>query len=353
MNSHKRGFWSRFVMVLLIVLAVAGAATAKLTRFVQDSIKQVVLDDDGYRVEITTYDSSVEEVLNRYKITLGPGDEITPAPEQALQNNTEIIITRAMPVTVEADGKKEVLHVTRGTAKDMLEKAGVKLREMDYINHPMQQQVKPYDHIRVTRMDEEMIIETEAIAYQVISKKNNQMDEGTSKIVQEGQQGELERRTLVTYQDGVEIDRKLVSEQVTKEPVDRIVEKGTVKRIKTSRGDYVRYSKSKKMTATAYTAGYESTGKSPGDKGYGITSSGRKAKPHHTIAASKDIPIGTKVYIPELVKFWAQRGVSISGIFTVEDRGGAISGNKIDIYMEDTSMTRSWGRRKVTVYFIK
>jgi uncharacterized protein YabE (DUF348 family) len=88
MNSHKRGFWSRFVMVLLIVLAVAGAATAKLTRFVQDPIKQVVLDDDGYRVEITTYDSSVEEVLNRYKITLGPGDEITPAPEQALQNNT-------------------------------------------------------------------------------------------------------------------------------------------------------------------------------------------------------------------------------------------------------------------------
>jgi uncharacterized protein YabE (DUF348 family) len=353
MNSHKGSIRSRFFIALLILLAIATAATAILTHYVRDSIKHVILDDDGYRVEITTYDSSVEELLKRYEITLGPGDEIAPAPEESLQDNTEIKITRAMPVTVEADGRKQVLHVTRGTIRDMLEKADVKLREKDLINYPLTQPVRPYDHIKVTRMDEEVLVEKEAIPYQVVTKKNNQMDEGVSKVVQEGRQGELERRVLVTYQDGVEIDRRLVSEQVVKEPVDRVVEKGTVKRIKTSRGDYVRYSKSKKMTATAYTAGYESTGKRPGDKNYGITSSGKKAKPYHTIAAPRNIPIGTKVYIPELVKFWVKRGVSISGIFTVEDRGGAVKGNIIDIYMENTSQTKSWGRRSVTVYFVK
>ena len=31
----------------------------------------MILDDDGYRVEIETYDNSVEELLNRYEITLG------------------------------------------------------------------------------------------------------------------------------------------------------------------------------------------------------------------------------------------------------------------------------------------
>jgi len=353
MNSHKWGIWSKFFIVLLILLAIAGTATAKLTHFVQDPIKHVVLDDDGYRVEITTYDSSVEELLNRYEITMGPGDEITPALEESLQDNTEIKITRAMAVTVEADGNKEVLYVTRGSVQDMLAKAGVELRDKDIVNYSLTQSVRPLDHIKVTRIDEEVLVEKESIPYQVVTKKNNQMDEGVSKVVQEGQQGELERRTLVTYRDGVEIDRKLVSEEVTKEPVDHVVEKGTVKRVKTSRGEYIRYSKSKKMTATAYTAGYESTGKNPGDKYYGVTSSGKKAKPYHTIAASPDIPIGTKVYIPELVQFWAQRGVSISGIFTVEDRGGAIKGNKIDIYMEDVSMTRSWGKRSVTVYFIR
>lgn len=353
MDSHKRGFWIKSSILFLAALTIAAVATVKLTHYVQDMAKHVTLDDDGYRVEITTYDTNVEQLLNRYDITLGPGDEITPALDEVLEDGTEINITRAMTVTVEADGREKVLYVTGGTVRDMLGKASVELREKDLINYPLYMSVKPYDRITITRIDEEVQIETEAIPYQVVTKKNNSMDEGTSRVVQEGQQGELERRILVTYQDGVEIDRQLVSESVKAEPVNRIVEKGTVKRITNSRGDSFRYSKVRKMTATAYTAGYESTGKNPGDRYYGVTSSGKKVKSYHTIAAPPDIPIGTKVYIPELVKFWAQRGVSISGVFTVEDRGGAIKGNKIDIYMDNTQLTRAWGRRSVTVYFIR
>lgn len=404
MNSHKLGFWSRFTIILLIVLVIAGSAVAILTQYVQGLTKQVVLDDDGYRVEIKTFDSSVEQLLDRYEITLGPGDEITPSIEEALQDNTEIKITRAMEVSVVADGHKEVLHVTGGTVSEVIEKANVSLgehdiisyslneqvkpfdsievtrtmpvtvvadgkeqvlhivggtvqdilieakvslREQDIVDYPLDQQVKANDSIKVTRIDEEIETETEAIPYKVVTKKNNSMDDGTTKLVQDGQQGELERRTLVTYHDGVEINRELVSEKVTVKPKNRIIEKGTVKRVTTGRGDSVRYTKTRKMTATAYTA-FDS-----GMNGKGITASGSKVKSYHTIAAPKDIPFGTKVYIPELVKYWASRGVTISGIFTVEDRGGAIKGNKIDVYMEDKGATRSWGRRSVTIYILR
>ena len=196
-------------------------------------------------------------------------------------------------------------------------------------------------------------METEAIPYQVITRQNHQMDEGADRVVQEGKQGELERKIQVTYRDGVEIARNLVSEEVSVPSVDHIVEKGTVKHVANSRGDIIRYSSARKMVATAYTAGYDSTGKNPGDPYYGITSSGRTARTHHTIAAPPDIPIGTRVYIPELVNYWAKQGVTIDGIFTVEDRGGGIKGNKIDIFMDNVNMTRIWGRRTVTVYFIK
>jgi uncharacterized protein YabE (DUF348 family) len=353
MNSHKWGFWGKFFLILTIALAVVAGTTAELTRYVQSLTKEVILDDDGYRVEIITFDSKVQDILTRYDITLGPGDEINPGLEEPLQDNTKIKITRAMAVSVEADGQNEVVYVTKGTVQDVLDKAKVTVREKDLVNYPLTEHVKPYDQIKVTRMDEEILIEKEAIPYQVIITQNNQMDEGVDRVVQEGQQGELERRIQITYQDGKEIARNLVSEEVTISPVDRIVEKGTVKHITNSRGDRIRYSSVRKMTATAYTAGPESTGKSPGDRYYGVTSSGRTVKSFHTIAAPPEIPIGTKVYIPELVQFWAQRGVSIDGIFTVEDRGGAIKGNKIDIYMEDTNMTRTWGKRSVTVYFIK
>jgi uncharacterized protein YabE (DUF348 family) len=353
MNSHKWGFWSKFSVVFLIALIAAGTTATLITHYLQDITKHVALDDDGYRVEITTFDNTVKEVLTRYDITLGPGDEIVPGMEEPLQKNTEIKITRAMAVSVEADGNNEVVYVTKGTVQDILNKASVKIREKDLVNYPLAEQVKPFDRIKVTRMDDEILIETEAIPYQVITKQNNQMDEGVDRVVQEGQQGELERKIQVTYQDGKEIGRQLVSEEMTAAPQDRIIEKGTVKHVSNSRGDIIRYSTTRKMSATAYTAGLESTGKSPGDHSYGITSSGRAVKAHHTIAAPPDIPIGTKVYIPELVKFWAKHGVSIDGIFTVEDRGGGIKGNKIDIFMDNINMTRIWGRRSVTVYFIK
>lgn len=92
---------------------------------------------------------------------------------------------------------------------------------------------------------------------------------------------------------------------------------------------------------TAYTAGYECTGKRPGDKGYGITASGAKVRERHTIAAPKDIPFGTKIYIPYF-----------DATFTVEDRGGAIKGKRLDVYIDDLSEAKAFGRRKLDVHIL-
>ena len=52
----------------------------------------------------------------------------------------------------------------------------------------------------------------------------------------------------------------------------------------------------------------------------GITASGVKATPNHTIAVDTRVfPFGTRVLID-------------GNIYTAEDRGGAINGNKIDIF---------------------
>lgn len=69
----------------------------------------------------------------------------------------------------------------------------------------------------------------------------------------------------------------------------------------------------------------------------GITSSGTTATANHTIAAPKNIPFGTVLVID---------GIE----YTVEDRGEAIKGKKLDIFMESHSACLKWGKQKKEVF---
>ena len=70
----------------------------------------------------------------------------------------------------------------------------------------------------------------------------------------------------------------------------------------------------------------------------GITACGAIAKEGTTIAADTDIlPFGTKV--------------KINGeIYTVQDTGGAIQGNRIDIFTNDHQTALDWGRQTIEVF---
>jgi len=113
------------------------------------------------------------------------------------------------------------------------------------------------------------------------------------------------------------------------------------------------------FTATAYTAGAESTGKTPGHPAYGITKSGKEVKRWHTIAADPNVlPIGTRVYIPEF------SDKPNNGFFIVEDTGKRdnsrisngtykhIQGKRIDIYHPDLDWARKFGRRDLKIIVI-
>ncbi len=102
---------------------------------------------------------------------------------------------------------------------------------------------------------------------------------------------------------------------------------------------------SQKVIATGYTAGYESTGKSPEHHTYGITFSGVEVRRdlYSTIAADLSVfPIGTILFIPGY------------GYGVVADKGGAITGNKIDLYYETVDdVYKNWGKKEIDVYVVQ
>jgi 3D (Asp-Asp-Asp) domain-containing protein len=93
---------------------------------------------------------------------------------------------------------------------------------------------------------------------------------------------------------------------------------------------------------TYYTAGPESTGKTPDHPAYGITRSGTVVEEGRTIATDWDVlPPGTKVYIDGI------------GERIVEDTGGAIVDKCIDVYVEDLEVALQGGRHKADVWIVK
>ena len=83
---------------------------------------------------------------------------------------------------------------------------------------------------------------------------------------------------------------------------------------------------------------YCSCSKCCGKWANGITASGKTARANHTIAADTSVlPFGTEVYID------GQK-------YVVEDRGGAIKGNRIDIYYGSHSEAYNHGVKYKEVY---
>lgn len=91
---------------------------------------------------------------------------------------------------------------------------------------------------------------------------------------------------------------------------------------------------------TWYTAGFESTGKTPEHPEYGITASGKIVQANHTIAADGRFPFGTKFLIDNIV-------------YVVEDRGELVYDNKVDIFVEHLEDIPPGGRVIKKVYILE
>ena len=90
------------------------------------------------------------------------------------------------------------------------------------------------------------------------------------------------------------------------------------------------------INASAYTAAADECGKSNG-----ITASGIKVQEKRTLACPSIYPFGMKVAIEGY------------GVYTCEDRGGAIKGNHFDVYTQTKKDAFAFGRRQLVAKIVQ
>ncbi|MGL5694539.1 MAG: 3D domain-containing protein [Peptostreptococcaceae bacterium] len=252
-------------------------------------------------------------------------------------------------VTLVVNGEERTVSTFKTKVYDLLEEENIDYDKDDIVTQKLDAKLDDGMKIEVIEVTEEVIKESKTVPFEVTVQEDKSLLKGTTKVVEEGKDGENELIYKITYHNGKKVEKTFVEEVISLEPTNKLVKKGTKVEevvVASSRGESSRQ-KNTSNKVSANSSSSSSKGKhmsvvATAYTGHGITSTGTTPK-WGTIAVDPSIiPYGTKVYIPQFKK-----------TFIAEDCGGAIKGNKIDIYMNDESSVYNWGRKTIDIYIVK
>lgn len=306
-------------LILIFVTSIGVMATsAKIVNV------KIVLSS-GYEMTVLTAKTNVGDILKENHITILEDEVSVPSINEKISDNKTIKISKATEV------EQKVAEVEESISTEQI---------LSTYNSTV----------------EKIIVEQVVIPYETITKEATGEGKKQNKIVQNGVDGLKEVTYKVKIQNDVEIERKEISSVIIKEPVNKIVEVRTIQ--VTSRSTVNRTSNPALTASTTLaksvegitptvksfnTSAYCSCAKCCG-KTNGITASGAKATAWYTLAAGKGYKMGTVIYIPALAD------KPNGGWFVVQDRGGAISNSKLDVYMGSHSQALQYGRKTLECY---
>jgi Uncharacterized protein conserved in bacteria len=317
--------WSKKVSFLLASILTLGLLLGSLAFAIQ---KPVTITVDGRQITSrVVFSGTVGDVLNQNQIVLEENDEVEPSRDTPVKRNMQIVVTRAFNVKVTADGDTREIYTTPVTVKEAVALAGFTLGENDIVKTLPETLVVPGQEIEVIRVTQKEVSADEEMPYQVEKTTDSTLEKGLTKTLKAGKNGIVRNTYLVTYYDGQEAKRDIIKMETLVQPVNKVVAMGSITAVSRG-GERFEFTEARYMQATAYTytGSHTATGNSPA---VGMVA-----------VDPTVIPLGSKMYIEGYGYAWAA------------DTGGAIKGNVIDVFLEDSSQCRKWGRKTIKVYIL-
>ena len=308
-------------LILIFVTSIGVmASNAKLTNV------KIILSND-YEMTVITTKTKVSEILKENHINVTDEEIVVPNMETEISENKTIRISNKEDYTGEVAEKENVI-----TKEEILSSYGT--------------------------ITEKLVTEQVVIPFETITKETTGSGTKQNRIIQNGRDGLKEVTYKIKYQNEKEIEKVEISSRIIKKPVNKIVEVRTVQ--VSSRGSGERVATTNPALTASTTLAKKVEGITPivtsfntsaycacmkcCGKTNGITASGAKAAEWYTVAAGKGYKMGTVIYIPAL------KDKPNGGWFIVQDRGGAISNSKLDIYMGTHNGALQFGRKTLEAY---
>lgn len=317
------------------------APDEKLTdgsKVVWKTAKEVELIGSNGKKTLWTTASTVEELLKNEGIPISKHDKVEPALDSKIENNLSVRIEKAFSLTLVDGGKKKEIWTTSTTVADFLKQQGIELKKEDRVEPGPDAALTKDMVVNIIRVEKATDVVEEPVDFAVVTKKDSSLAKGKEKIITQGQKGLIKREYEVTLENGKEVSRKVLKETTLKESKDQVVAVGTkVSSESVSRGAALPAGRELIVTATAYTANCN------GCTGITATGFNLHKNPNAKVIAvdPKVIPLGSKVYVEGY------------GYAVAADTGGAIKGNKIDVFFPTKEQAYRWGTRQVKVIILE
>ncbi len=312
--------------------------------------------DDSNKCTEYKANGLVEDALKQCGITLLDGDVISCDKDIEIYDGMAIVITRAYPILISADGKVTKVNLATGTVSDALDKAVIAVDDDDIISKPLDTPLAKGMSIKITRVEYKERQETSVVKFTTKTEKDASLFEDQYKIKQQGVDGEKITTYRDKYVEGKLTESTSVKTEVTKEPVEQIKLVGTKSRGYAAAGiktvSWLTPPSDLKLNGTVPTSYKKKiVGTASAYSGGGITSTGRSAQPGYIAVNPNQIPYHTKMWIV------SNDGAYVYGYASAEDTGGFIywSGSRstlCDLYFPTESSASAFGRRSITIYVL-
>ena len=353
MQRNKQPGRKRYLLLLpLALLAVVVWFGRTGTGFLKASAETTYMIHDAGKISYyTTSATDPEAVLDEVGLVLGIDDTYTT---QESNGYTGIFVQRVQMVTINNGGQILVTGSYGETVEALLNRLNVVLDGDDSISADLAEETYDGMEIVINRISNVTEVYSRALAYETEYVVDPELPEGETRILIAGSEGEELCTATVTYEDGREISRSVVTSKVTLAPVNQVVAVGSAVApeavsgelyigngvIITADGDVLTYVDEISSLATAYTC--EGWGRP------GITATGTIARVGEIAVDPKYIPYGTRVFIV------SEDGEYVYGVATAEDTGHPdfICGYRIDLYMDTEYECIQFGARRCRVYVL-
>ncbi len=286
-----------------------------------------MLRDGSQQQTLYTFQRTVGDLLTAEGIEIGPRDAVEPALDTVLKDGLEVIIARAVPVTILIEGDERQELTRAATVGELLNELNIVPDPSDLVRPDPASPVEKGLLVALVRVSEETVVQDVELPYGVSRRPAYNLENGKTSVITKGAPGLEKQSYKVVYHDGKEVERELISSTTVRKPKDKVILVGMVQTVSRG-GEDLHFSRVVEARATAYTY----TGNN--------TATGVPPGPGSVAVDPTVIPLGSKLYIDGY------------GYGKAMDIGRSIKGNRVDVFFPTRAEALRWGSRNVNVFVI-